>query len=120
MFVLRRLSLLLGIAAVIGGVALVLHASAQPPQPGQYVTWAPPATATASPGAGPVVPMASAPPVAAPGILGGLTSPISGLFKQLNTNTAETATGQYALIQGLETAVAGHIQQFLHWVTGGR
>jgi hypothetical protein len=64
--------------------------------------------------------MASAPPVAAPGILGGLTSPISGLFKQLNTNTAETATGQYALIQGLETAVAGHIQQFLHWVTGGR
>jgi hypothetical protein len=120
MLVLRRLSLLLGVAAVIGGVTLALHATAQPPQPGQYVTWAPPATATASPGAGPVVPLGSAPPVASPGILGGLTSPVSGLFKQLNTNTAETATGQYTLIQSLETAVAGHIQQFLHWVTGGR
>jgi hypothetical protein len=38
----------------------------------------------------------------------------------LNANTAATATGQYSLIQGLETALAGHIQQFLQWVTGGR
>jgi hypothetical protein len=46
--------------------------------------------------------------------------PLSGLFKQLNTNTAATATGQYSLIQDLEKALSSHIQQFLNWVTGGR
>jgi hypothetical protein len=120
MALLRRFSVLIGVAAVIGLVAVAVHAGAQAPQPGRYVSWAPPATATATPGAGPAVPVASAPPVAAPGILGGLTTPLSGLFKQLNINTEETATGQYSLLQGLEGTVASHIQQFLQWVTGGR
>jgi hypothetical protein len=54
------------------------------------------------------------------GPLGGLTSPLSGLFKQLNANTAATASGQYSMLHELETALAAHIQQFLQWVTGGR
>jgi hypothetical protein len=120
MVLIRRFSVLIAIAAVIGVVGLALHAAAQAPAPGRYISWAPPAAATASPGAGPAIPIASAPPVAGPGPLGGLTTPLSGLFKQLNLNTAETAKGQYSIVQDLEGAVAGRIQQFLKWVTGGR
>jgi hypothetical protein len=120
MVIVRRFSMLIGGAAVIGVVAVAIHATAQAPVPGKYISWAAPATATASPGAGPALPMASAPPVAAPGILGGLTTPLSGLFKQLNVNTAETAKGQYSILQELEKALADRAQQFLKWVTGGR
>lgn len=116
----RRFSLLLGIAAAVGLVAVAVHATAQAPVPGKYISWAPPATATASPGAGPALPMASAPPVQGPGVLGGLTTPLSGLFKQLNVNTAETAKGQYSILQELEKALWDRAQQFLKWVTGGR
>jgi hypothetical protein len=120
MVVVRRFSMLIGIATAIGVVGLAVHAAAQPPAPGRYISWAPPASATASPGAGPAVPMASAPPVVGSGPLGGLTTPLSGLFKQLNANTAETAKGQYPILQELETALGSRIQQFLKWVTGGR
>jgi hypothetical protein len=120
MVVIRRLSVLIGVAAVIGLVGLAVHATAQVPAPGGYISWAPPGAATASPGAGPAIPVASAPPVAGPGPLGGLTTPLSGLFKQLNVNTAETAKGQYSILQDLEGALARRIQQFLKWVTGGR
>ena len=64
--------------------------------------------------------MAGAPPVAGSGPLGGLTTPLSGLLKQLNVNIAETAKGQYSILQELETALGRRIQQFLKWVTGGR
>ena len=37
---------------------------AQAPAPGRYISWAPPAVATATPGAGPALPLASASPVA--------------------------------------------------------
>jgi hypothetical protein len=120
MAIVRRFSMLIGVAAVIGVVAVAIHATAQSPAPGKYVSWAPSATATASPGAGPALPIASAPPVAGPGLLGGLTTPLSGLFKQLNVNTAETAKGQYSILQELERALADRAQQFLKWVTGGR
>jgi hypothetical protein len=120
MFGAHRVRLFIGAAAAIGVVAVAVHAGSQPPSPGRYISWAPPATATATPGAGPALPVASAAPAADTNPLGGLTMPLSGLFKQLNANTAATATGQYSLIQGLETALAGHIQQFLQWVTGGR
>jgi len=63
---------------------------------------------------------ASASPAANAGPLGGLTTPLSGLFKQLNANTAATAGGEYSVLQDLERALAAHIQQFLRWVTGGR
>jgi hypothetical protein len=116
----RRFSLLIGVAAAIGVAAVALHATAQAPVPGRYVTWAPPATATASPGAGPSVPIASAPPVAGPGPLGALATPLSGLFKQLNANTAATARGQFSILQELENALAAHVREFLNWVTGGR
>src|SRR5580700_5223708 len=116
----HRLHLLVGVAAAGALVAFAVHAGAQAPSPGKYISWAPPATATATPGAGPALPVASAAPEVDTGPLGGLTMPLSGLFKQLNTNTAATATGQYSLIQDLEKALASHIQQFLNWVTGGR
>jgi hypothetical protein len=120
MVVVRRFSMLIGIAAVIGVVGVAVHAAAQPAVPGRYISWAPPASATASPGAGPAIPMASAPPAAGSGPLGGLTTPLSGLFKQLNVNTAESARGQYSILQELESALADRIQQFLKWATGGR
>ncbi len=116
----RRLRLLVAAAAVVGVVAFAVHAAAQVPAPGRYLSWAPPAEATATPGAGPAIPVASAPPAAGPGPLGGLTLPLSGLFHQLNVNTAQTASGQYWILQALENALAAHIQQFLGWVTGGR
>jgi hypothetical protein len=118
MVIARRLGLLIGVTAAIGLVAVAIHATAQAPVPGKYISWAPPATATA--GTGPALPMASAPPVAGPGLLGGLTTPLSGLFKQLNVNTAETAKGQYSILQELEKALADRAGQFLKWVTGGR
>jgi hypothetical protein len=120
MVVLRRFRLLFGAAAAVGLVAFALHATAQAPTPGRYISWVPPATVTATPGAGPALPMASAPPVTDSGPLGGLAMPLSGLFKQLNLNTAETATGQFAMLKELENALATRISEFLKWVTGGR
>ena len=111
----------IGVLAVAGVAVFAVHAAAQQaPAPGRYISWAPPAVATATPGAGPALPLASASPVANTGPLGGLTTPLSGLFKQLNDNTAATAKGQYSLLQELESALAAHMQQFLKWVTGGR
>ena len=111
----------IGVAAVAGVTVFAVHAAAQQaPALGRYISWAPPAVATATPGAGPALPLASTSPVANTGPLGGLTTPLSGLFKQLNDNTAATAKGQYSLLQELESALAAHIQQFLKWVTGGR
>jgi hypothetical protein len=116
----RRFSLAIGVAAAIGVLAIALHATTQAPAPGKYISWAPPASATASPGAGPVVPIASAPPVPGAGPLDRLATPLSGLFKQLNANTAATARGQYSILQELERALAMRMQEFLRWVTGGR
>jgi hypothetical protein len=120
MFGPHRVRLLIGSAAAVGVVAFAIHSGAQAPSPGKYISWSPPATATATPGAGPALPVASAAPEVNGGPLEGLTIPLSGLFKQLNSNTAATATGQYSLIEDLEKALASHIQQFLNWVTGGR
>jgi hypothetical protein len=116
----HRFRALVGVAAAVGLVAFAVHAGAQAPTPGRYVSWAPPVVATATPGASPALPMASASPAASAGPLGGLTTPLSGLFKQLNANTAATAGGEYSVLQDLERALAAHVQQFLHWVTGGR
>jgi hypothetical protein len=113
MLLVRHFRVLIGIVAVIGVVAFAVHAAAQSPAPG-------PASATATPGAGPVIPIASAPPAAESGLLGGLTSPLSGLFKQLNANTASTAKGEFSILQSLEGALATRIGQFLNWVTGRR
>ena len=117
----RRFSVAAAVVAVTGVAVFAVHAAAQQaPVPGRYISWAPPAVATATPGAGPALPLASASPAPNTGPLGGLTAPLSGLFKQLNGNTAATAKGQYSLLQELESALAAHIQQFLKWVTGGR
>src|ERR1039457_5767807 len=94
----HRFHLLVGVAAAVALVAFAVHAGAQAPAPGRYISWAPPAVATATPGTGPALPVASPSPVADAGPLGGLTSPLSGLFKQLNANTAATATGQYSVL----------------------
>jgi hypothetical protein len=120
MAIVRRFRILLGVAAVLGVVAFAVHAAAQVPTPGRYISWAPAATPAASPGPGRAIPVATAPPVAGTGPLGGFTAPLKGLLKQLNANTAKTEAGQYSILQALERAVATHIQQFLNWVTGGR
>jgi hypothetical protein len=120
MALVRRFRLLIGLAAVLSVVAFAVHATAHAPSPGQYVSWAPQASSTATPGAGPGIPIASATPAGEAGPLGGLTSPLSGLFKQLNTNTAETAKGEFSIFQSLEGALASRIGQFLNWVTGRR
>ena len=116
----HRFRALLGVAAVVGVIGFAVHAGAQAPKQGQYISWAAPAVATATPGSGPPLPLASASPVANAGPLGGLTRPLSGLFKQVNVTTAATAKGEFSVLKDLETALAGHIQQFLQWVTGGR
>jgi hypothetical protein len=116
----HRFRALLGVAAAVGVVGFVVHFGAQAPTPGRYISWAAPAVATATPGAGPALPLASAAPVANAGPLAGLTTPLSGLFKQLNVNTAATAKGEFSVLEDLETALADHIRQFLQWVTGGR
>jgi hypothetical protein len=116
----RRCRVLIGVGAIAGAVALAVHAGAQAPSPGRYITWAPPAVATATPGVGPALPIASASPAPSTGPLGSLTTPLSGLFKQLNANTAATAKGEFSVLHDLEGAVVAHIQQFLQWVTGGR
>jgi|HubBroStandDraft_6_1064221.scaffolds.fasta_scaffold486312_2 hypothetical protein len=116
----HRFRVLVGAGAVVAAAAFALHAGAQSPTPGRYISWAPPAVSTATPGAGPALPMASASPAPAAGPLAGLTTPFSGLFKQLNANTAATAKGEYSVLQDLEGAITAHIRQFLQWVTGGR
>jgi len=116
----HRFRVLVGVGAVVAAVAFAVHAGAQSPTPGRYISWAPPAVAIATPGAGPALPMASASPAPSTGPLAGLTTPLSGLFKQLNANTSATAKGEYSVLQALEGAIAAHIQQFLQWVTGGR
>jgi hypothetical protein len=116
----HRFRLLIGAAAVIGLVAFAVHAAAEAPSPGRYISWAPPATATSTPGSGPALPMASAPPSADSGPLSALATPLSGLFKQLNRNTEETATGQFSILKDLENALAARISDFLNWVTGGK
>ncbi|HEY6470369.1 MAG TPA: hypothetical protein VI434_11440 [Candidatus Dormibacteraeota bacterium] len=116
----RHFRLLLGAAVAIGLVAFAVHATAQAPAPGRYISWAPKATATATPGSGPALPLASAPPSADSGPLSALATPLSGLFKQLNRNTEETATGQLSILTDLENALAARISDFLNWVTGGK
>ncbi len=116
----HRFRLLIGAVVAVALVAFAVHATAQAPAPGRYISWAPPATATATRGAGPVLPMASAPPTADAGPLSALATPLSGLFKQLNRNTEETATGQFAILKDLEYALAARISDFLKWVTGGK
>ena len=74
MFGIHRLRLLIGAAAAVGVVAFAVHAGAQAPSPGKYISWAAPATATATPGAGPALPVASAAPAVDSGPLGGLTA----------------------------------------------
>ena len=120
MVVLHRFRLFFGAAAAIGVVAFAVHATTQAPTPGRYISWAPPATATATPGAGPALPLASAAPVPDSVPFSGLSMPLSGLFKQLNANTEATATGQFAILKELEDALAARISDFLKWVTGGR
>lgn len=116
----HRFRALLGVAAIAGVVGFIVHAGVQAPTPGRYISWAAPAVTTATPGAGPALPVASASPVPNAGPFGGLTTPLSGLFKQLNANTAATARGEYSVLKDLENALAARVQQFLKWVTGGR
>lgn len=111
---------LAGTGAVV--VLLVLHA-ATPPPPGRYLDLtAPPAAAAATSPVANAIPEASPTPAPATdaGPFSVLQVPLRNLFGQLNADTKASATGQYSLLQELEQGLRDRIDQFLHWVMGGR
>ena len=115
----RRVRLVGVAVAAVAALLLVLHVSAQSSAPGRYTVWPAAATPTASTQAGPAIAIATAPPATPPpGILSGLSGPVSALFHQLDSNTAQTATGQYSILEELEHAIAQRLDGFLHWIVG--
>ncbi|MBV8529396.1 MAG: hypothetical protein JOZ75_13885 [Candidatus Dormibacteraeota bacterium] len=52
--------------------------------------------------------------------LGGLQLPLSGMFQQLNSETENTAVGQFAILHDIGDAIRDRVVQFLQWVSGGR
>lgn len=124
MFVHHRAALAVGGAVAITVTVLALHASAAAPAPGPSISWAQPAAAApASPSAvSGVEPIPAAPagPPADAGPLGGLQVPLSAMFRQLNSETKDTAVGQYSMLQSIENTLRQQIEGFLRWVTGGR
>jgi hypothetical protein len=124
MFVHHRAALAIGGAAAITLTVVALHASASTPAPGPSISWAQPAAvASASPSAVSGVeqiPSAPASPPAGTGPLAGLQIPLSAMFHQLNSETKDTAVGQYSILQSIENTLREQIESFLRWVTGGR
>ena len=110
-------------AAVIAAAVVAGALSASARQAGSSLTWGPaPAAGTASPSAaatGVPVPQASPSPTAAAS-LGGLQLPLSGLFQQLNSETQNTAVGQWAILRDIGDAIRDHIVAFLRWISRKR
>lgn len=110
-------------AAVIAAAVVAGALSASGRQAGAPLSWGPPAaaaspSATASPSGVPVPQASPSPTAAAP--LGGLQLPLSGLFQQLNSETRNTAVGQWSILQDIGDAIRDHIVAFLRWISGGR
>lgn len=107
------------VAAAIAAGAL----SASARQSGSSLSWGPaPAAATASPAAaagGVPAPPPAPSPTAAPA-LGGLQLPLSGLFQQLNSETRNTAVGQWSILSDIGNTIRDYVAGFLRWVSGGR
>jgi hypothetical protein len=73
-----------------------------------------------SPTAVPAVPRALSSPGASASPLAGDTPFLPGAMRQLNGDTRDTAVGLYALIQQLESALRGHIDQLVQQLEPGR
>jgi hypothetical protein len=78
------------------------------------------ATPSASPiPAIPGAPVARSSPAPAPGPPGGVPI-LPGALRQLNGDTRDTAIGLYALIQQLEAALRGHLDDLVRQLEPGR
>ena len=119
----NRVVLAAGVVAAVLAVVIAMHASTQTPGSAS-LTWGPapsPSTgAAASPAAGMPVPQATPAPTSSWSPLAGLQLPLSALFTQLNSETRNSAQGQYTILQEIGDAIRDHISQFLSSVTGGR
>lgn len=119
----NRVVLAAVVTAAVLAVVVAMHASSQTPGPAS-LTWGPvpsPATgAIASPAARVSVPQATPAPTSGRSPLAGLQLPLSAMFEQLNSETRNSAQGQYSILQEIGDAIRDHISQFLTSVTGGR
>ena len=126
MFFHHHAALVIGATAVIAVTAFAVHAAASAPLPGPSITWGPTtggAAASAQPSAVSgvqAIPTATPSPSAAAGPLSGLQVPLSAMFRQLNSETRATAVGQYSILQSIQNAIRRQVENFLHWVTGGK
>src|SRR5215472_5129933 len=117
MFVHHRF--LVGVCLLAGAVAVAvgLHAAAAPPpSAGASFSWGPPpsppaSVASASPVSGAPVPSAT-PAAPQASSLGGLQLPLSGMLQQLNTETENTAIGQFAILRDIGDAIRDRVVQF--------
>ena len=116
-------------ACLLAGVVAVgvgLHAAAAPSSvAGASFSWGPPPSPpVTADSAAPVpgAPIPTAPPRPSPSSpsLGGLQIPLSGLFQQLNSETENTAVGQFAILRDIGDALRDRVVGFLHWVSAGR
>ena len=115
-------------ACLVAGVVAVgvgLHAAAAPPPPaGASFSWGPSPTPSPSTDSGVAVPgspIPTASPAPTPAqSLGGLQLPLSGLFRQLNSETESTAVGQFAILRDIGDAIRDRVVEFLRWVSAGR
>ncbi|MGH7687776.1 MAG: hypothetical protein ACREN2_13315 [Candidatus Dormibacteria bacterium] len=118
----NRVVLATGVVAAVLAVVIALHASSQAPGSAS-LAWGPAPSPSTSALASPTVGMPIAPATPAPASLsplGGLQLPLSALFTQLNSETRNSALGQYSILQEIGDAIREHISQFLTSVTGGR
>jgi hypothetical protein len=123
MHAVRRFRVIAGCVLLAAAGSLAIRAAAQPPTPGEALSWAGPPVASATPaGRGPAgIPRASA--TASPdggGPLAGLQAPLNSVLQRLNSETAHSAAGQLSVLQQLENALRDRIDQFLQWVVHRR
>lgn len=103
--------------AVWGGAHLLTQPGSVAVQP---ATW--PLTAPAA-SAAPTSAIATAPPASSPSPTDGSVGAIPilpGAMQQLNGSTRDTAVGLYALIQDLELALRGHLDDLVRQLEPGR
>ena len=125
MFVHHRL--VVGACAIAGVVAVAagLHAAASPPpSAGASFSWGPSPTPSPNPESGAAVPGGPVPTASQASTpatsLGGLQLPLSGMFQQLNSETENTAIGQFAILRDIGNAIRDRVAGFLQWVSAGR
>ncbi|MFN2581988.1 MAG: hypothetical protein ABR498_04510 [Candidatus Dormibacteria bacterium] len=107
------------VLAAAGTLAFVLVTSnGHAPSPGATFSWASPSSTPSSGGVDPAkLPVASATPVAGAGTVGGLQLPFSAMLQQLNSETHDTAVGQYSILHDIGNAIRDQLVRFLTWIS---